>query len=383
MHFHYLECFFFDMIGYDLEQYIEHWAPKAISWQKDNVGLQAGNPESKVNNILLCLEVDGNVIDAAIKKKCNYIVSHHPLLFQPIRKLDLRNDRISKLLHKLLINNITLFSFHTNLDFTTEGVSFQLARKLGLKDIKFLVNQKDNLSKIVIFTPEKDVDAVSGAVFSAGGGIIGGYSNCSFRSTGEGTFKGASTTNPVIGKAEEFTETPEVKLEFIIDSWKVPEAIKKAVKVHSYEEPAYDIYPLQNENTRYGEGAIGLLEKPVKFSEYLDIVAEKLNIKNFKYCKGQGSTVYKVAVCGGAGSEFLKDAIRAKADSFITADIKYHTYEDAAGVINLIDAGHYETEVLVLTEVKKRIETLIKTRNEKIKVFKYNGSTNPVIFYNK
>lgn len=377
------ECFFFDMNGYVLENYLQNWAPKEISWPKDNVGLQVGNQESPVTNILLCLEVNKKVIDDAIKKKCSYIISHHPLLFQPLKRIDLHKDKNSQIIHHLLKNNITLISAHSNLDFTIDGVSFQLAKYLGLKNIKFLVNSKGNQDKIVVFTPKEVVPAVSEAVFNAGGGIIGEYTRCSYRTDGTCTFLGSDASDPVIGKAGVLTEAAEVKLEFIIDSWKTGKAISNMLKAHPYDEPAYDIYPLKNDNAKYGAGAIGELEKPLRIGEYLDFVCKRLNIKNLRYGIGNSKVIKKVAVCGGAGSELLWDAVKQKADSFITADVKYHTFQNAENVINIIDAGHYETEILVLDEIKKRLEKLIISSKEDIKIYKYKGTTNPIFFHNK
>jgi dinuclear metal center YbgI/SA1388 family protein len=371
------------MNGYVLEKFIQNWAPKEISWPKDNVGLQVGNPESRLTNILISLEINQKVIEDAIKKKCNYIITHHPLLFQPLKKIDLHKDKNSRIVHSLITNNITLISAHTNLDFTKDGVSFQLAKKLGLQKISFLVYAKENRNKLVIFTPKDSVKAVSEAVFNAGGGKIGENSNFSFMTEGTGTFLGSGTANRTSGKAGSFCQAEEVRLEFIIDEWNAGKAIAEMKKVHPYEEPAYDIYPLKNKNENYGAGAIGFLEKPLRFADFLDYTAEKLNIKNFRYCAGSKNTISKVALCGGAGSEMLWDAVKQNADSFITADVKYHTFQDAQNVINMIDAGHYETEVVVLDELKKRLEKFISENKEDHKVFRYKGTTNPIFFHNK
>jgi dinuclear metal center YbgI/SA1388 family protein len=371
------------MNGYDIEKFLDNWAPKEISWQKDNVGLQIGNPGNAVKNILLCLEVTQKVIDDAIKKKCNFIISHHPFLFQPIKKIDLHKDKNSQLIRQLLNADITLYSAHTNLDFTKDGVSFQLAKRLELLDIRFLLNSKDNQVKLVVFVPEDSISKVSEAVFSSGGGIIGEYSQCSFRTQGTGTFKGSKKSNPKVGKALNFTETGEVKLEFLIDSWNAGKAVKNMLSVHPYEEPAYDIYPLKNGSVNYGEGAIGRLAKPMRFNDYLSYVAEKLKIKNFRYNKGKSGLIQTVAVCGGSGGELIGQAIKQNADSFVTADLKYHAFGGAENIINLIDAGHYETEIIVLDELKKRLEKTITSYNPEIKVQKFNGTTNTIFFYNK
>ncbi len=360
---------------------IESWAPKEIAWQKDNVGLQIGDPDKRAKNILLCLEVDDNVIDEALKKKCNLIISHHPLLFSPIKKITPAHDFTSRIIQKLIKNDITLYSAHTNLDYTKDGVSFQLADKLELKNINFLVNLKSNQYKVTVFVPQEESELVADAMFKAGAGNIGEYSHCSFMTIGIGTFLGSANTIPHTGKKEKFEAFPEIKLEMIVDRWKLDSVLIAMKKVHPYEEPAFDIYPLDNPNLNYGIGAIGELEKEFDLKEFLSYISRKLDVKNFRYAGGTKNNIKKVAVCGGSGSEYLKDAIAQKCDAFITADIKYHTFLDAERDILLIDAGHYETEIFSLSEIKKRITSSLKQKSE-INVFMYSGSTNPVIFYN-
>ncbi len=366
----------------EIIKYFEEWAPKEIAWQKDNVGLQVGSLNNKLNNILLCLELHDQVIDDAIKKNCNLIISHHPLLFQPLKKIDLQNDKNSKLIEKLIKNNITLYSAHTNLDFTKEGVSFELAKKLKLNNIDFLVHQNSNQYKLSVFVPVDFVDKVANAIFENGGGRIGEYTNCSFRTKGNGTFKGSGNSNPYLGEKNKIELVEEIKLEVLVDSWKLKKILTAIFETHPYEEVAYDIYPLANSNKNYGAGTIGELDKPMHQKQFLDYVADNLKIKNFRYSKGNNK-IKKVALCGGAGSDLVKDALNSGADAFITADLKYHTFQDANEKILLIDAGHYETEIHSLDEVKRKLSHYTIGKNINTKIFKYEGSTNPIFFYNK
>jgi dinuclear metal center YbgI/SA1388 family protein len=374
-------AFFFDMKCSEIIKNLEDWIPKEIAWQKDNVGLQIGSPEREINNILLCLDLTSNVIDEAIKKSCNLIISHHPLFFHPLKRIDLQKDKNSKLVEKLIKNDINLYSEHTNLDFTRDGVSFELAKTLGLKNIEFLINLDSNQYKLVVFVPETHIDEVSNAVFKAGGGVIGEYSNCSFRTIGKGTFKGPASSNPSMGKKEIDETVKEYRLEVIIDSWKIEAVIQALKKVHPYEEPAFDTYPLKNKNVNYGSGAIGEFEDYLSLDEFLNHVSKKLNAKGLRYSKGKNNKIKKVALCGGAGGEFLPNAIKSGADAYVTADIRYHNFHDADGKILLIDAGHYETEIHSLNEVKKRLTDFLETKPG-VRIYKYSKSTNPILFYN-
>ncbi|MBA4406941.1 Nif3-like dinuclear metal center hexameric protein [bacterium] len=364
----------------ELTKYLEDWAPPGAAWEKDNVGLQIGSRGETIKNIMLCLELNAEVLREAIQRKCNFIFTHHPLIFKPIKRLDTQKDSNAKLIQTIIKNNITVYSAHTNLDFIKDGVSFELAKTLKLKNIRFLELEENNQFKVVVFVPKFSLEDVATAVFSAGGGKIAEYENCSFQSEGEGTFKGSEKSNPVIGKKNRYERVNEVRFEFLVDSWKLNSVIAALVKSHPYEEPAYDIYPLRNKNVNYGAGAIGDLEKEMSEKEFLILVSKALKTKAIKYCEGKKKSIRKVAVCGGSGSELIDAAIGSGADAFVTADLKYHAYQDAINKILMIDAGHYETEIVVLNSVQYKMKKFISA-DSKIKILKYTGSTSPVKFY--
>jgi len=370
------------MTGKEIIKYLEEWAPKGIAWDKDNVGLQVGNPEMKIKNILLSLDLKVEVIESAIKENCNLIITHHPILYYPLRNLDFSKNRIARLIEMLVNNSITLYSAHTNLDFTKHGVSYQLAEKLSLKNIRFLKNLSDNQIKLAVFVPVSHINKVAETIHQAGGGIIGEYSNCSFRTKGTGTFKGSSKSNPLIGNKGVVEFVEEVKLEVLVDEWKLNQVISAMKKAHPYEEVAYDIFPLKNENVNYGIGAIGELKDTMDTNDFLNFVSSKLKTSTLRYAKSNKKKIKSVAVCGGSCGDLVDEVIKQNADAFVTADLRYHTFQDAEGKILLIDAGHYETEKPVLDEIKSRLEKLL-IENKKIKVLKFKGSTNPIVFYNK
>jgi dinuclear metal center YbgI/SA1388 family protein len=370
------------MNGKEIIKYLEEWAPKGIAWDKDNVGLQIGDPEIEVKNILLSLDFTDEVIEEAKQNKCNFIITHHPLMYYPLKNLDFSRNKIARMIEKLIKNNISLYSAHTNLDFTKHGVSFQLAKRLDLKEIRFLKNLSNNQIKLAVFVPISHMNDVAEAIHQSGGGIIGEYSHCSFRTSGTGTFKGSQESNPSIGSKGKIEFVEEVKLEVLVDEWKLNHVIKAMKEAHPYEEVAYDIYTLKNENINYGMGAIGKLETDMGIREFLDFISSKLKINSFRFTMSSKKKIRSVAVCGGSCGELIDEAIRQNADAFITADLKYHSFQDAEDKILLIDAGHYETEIPVLDEVQKKLKMFLGN-NEKIKVLKFKGTTNPIVFYNK
>ncbi len=363
-------------------KFIEEWAPKGIAWHGDNIGLQVGDPKNKVTNILLALDFNEKVLREAIRKKSNFIITHHPFIFNPITNLNFNTNTKAKLIKELIQNDITLYSAHTNLDYTKDGVSFELAKRIGLQNIQFLEAQESNQYKLVVYVPEKNIQQVSDAIFNAGGGIIGEYSKCSVKNNVKGTFEGSALSNPTIGKPNNFETVNEIRLEVLVNSWKLNSILDAMKLVHPYEEPAYDIFMLKNRNINFGAGAIGELPKSMSVKEFLSYVKTLLKADGLKYTSGKNSKIKRVAVCGGTCSDKMNIAIASNADAFITADVKYHTFQDAENKITLIDAGHYETEVPVLNPLKQRLDKFIKNKKLAHKVFKYSGSTNPIKFYN-
>lgn len=374
--------FFLFMLIKEIVGFLNSWAPPGIAWERDNVGLQAGSLSSEVSGILLSLDCTLAVLQEAVKRKCNLVISHHPLLFNPVKKIDSDSDDTSKILTFSLKHDITLLAYHTNLDFTTGGVNHVLAARLGLQNLKFLQPSTAKQYKLVTFVPQENLSALQQALFNAGAGVIGDYSECSFTTEGTGTFFGSENTNPAAGKKGVRESVSEKRLEVLLNSSNLNRVTKALYTAHPYEEPAFDIYPLQNGPVDTGFGVIGSLPNPVIEDYFIEIVAEKIN-PFLSYTTGKNQPIKTVAVCGGSGSELLQSAIQQGADCFITADIRYHAYHDAAGKILLINAGHYETEAPILDEVQKRLQNFISQAAAHLPVMVCGVSTNPVKYYYK
>jgi dinuclear metal center YbgI/SA1388 family protein len=361
----------------DIMQVFEEWAPRWIAWEKDNVGLQVGDPLQTVTKILITLDVTKQTITEAIARKTDLIISHHPLLFRPQSSIT-RSDAVGELILQLAENKISLFSAHTNLDFTQDGVSFALAETLGLKNIRFLSPLKNSLSKIIVFIPETHVERVMHVMTQAGAGVIGKYSSCSFGTKGVGTYYGSPLSNPFRGKRQSLEFVEETRLELITPRARVTGVIAAMKSVHPYEEIACDIYNVENPNPNFGMGALGTLSKSQSLGTFLKIVKRTLGSGMLRYTGRTTDKVQNIAVCSGAGSELLSDAIAAKADVFITADVRYHAFHTAAGKIAIVDAGHWETEQIVLQPMATRIRSFAQKVNEPLTVLITKHITNPI-----
>ncbi len=361
----------------DIARIIEAWAPRAIAWEKDNVGLQIGDLDNRVRKILLALEISPEVIREAKQKTVDLIITHHPLIFRPIEFID-SSENVGRYVHELIQSSISVYSAHTNLDFTRGGVSFALAQKLRLRNVDFLTRRAREMKKLSVFVPSEHVEPVAEAMARAGAGVIGDYEMCSFRIEGTGTFRPRAGARPFLGTVGKFEKVNEVRLEMLVPSWRVPEVISAMTKTHPYDEVAYDLYPLDNTAADVGEGTIGDLATPTSLRLFLAKVRRSLGAKNLRYTGDLAGRIKRVAVCGGSGGSLLSAAINGGADAFVTADVKYHTFHDAREKISLIDAGHYETERPVLDVLVNRLNSALSEKGKRIKIMVTKTKTNPI-----
>lgn len=360
----------------DFQKEFENIAPPAIAWKGDNVGLQIGRGSDAITNILVSLDATMDVAIEAKKKKANLIVTHHPLLFHPLKNVT-PQSRVGALVLYLAEHKINLYAAHTNLDSVRWGVNFILAQALGLNNVSILSPLNESLTKIAVFVPHNHAEQVAAAMHNAGAGTFSKYDTCSFRTEGTGTFRGMNDAKPFVGKVGKVERAQEIRLEMLCETWKVDSVLAAMIKAHPYEEVAYDVYPLVNRNTEYGLGAIGSFNKPLSTNNFLKFVANKLNTGPLRFSQGPAS-IRRVAVCGGSGSKLINEAVDQGADAMVTADVKYHTFQEFEGKILLVDAGHYETEHHVLPVVENKIREILKKGKSSVKVFITEHTTNPV-----
>jgi dinuclear metal center YbgI/SA1388 family protein len=331
------------MIVKDITQLLEDYAPLAYQEDYDNAGLLVGNFNQKINKVLICLDCTEAAIDEAIKENCDLIIAHHPIIFKGIKKLNGKNY-VERVIIKAIENKIALYAIHTNLDNVINGVNGKICDKLSLINRKILSPKKQNLKKLVTFIPVNNAEDVKEAIFNAGAGNIGNYSNCSFNTLGNGTFKANKNTNPFVGEQDKLHTEEELKVEVIFDVAQQSKILNALLKSHPYEEVAFDIFPLENKNPQVGSGMFGELVDEMEEIEFLQNLKKVMNVSVIRHSNLLNKKIKKVAVCGGSGSFLLKDAIQAGADIFITSDFKYHEFFDADEKLLIADIGHYESE---------------------------------------
>jgi len=322
---------------------IENVAPLALQESYDNAGLLVGSAQMEVSGILLCIDVTEAVIDEAVRKNCNLIISHHPLIFSGLKRLVGQNET-QRCVAKAIKNDIAVYSAHTNIDNVLQGVNGKIAQKIGLINTRILQPKRDILLKLITFIPSEHAEKVRTALFEAGAGQIGNYDACSFNLEGFGTFRANEKANPFVGNRAEIHTEAETRIEIIFPEYLKNKVLTALLKTHPYEEPAFDFVPLKNDWKEVGAGVVGELQEAENEQDFLLRLKGVFSLEIIRHTSFLGKKIKRVAICGGAGSSFLNDAMRADADIFISGDFKYHEFFNAENQILIADIGHYESE---------------------------------------
>lgn len=327
----------------DITNCIEQIAPLSYAEDFDNVGLLVGDYNTTVNGVLVTLDTLENVVDEAIEKKCNLIVSFHPIIFSGLKKINGKNY-VERVIIKAIKNHIAIYAMHTALDNSIIGVNAKICEVLGVKNTKILIPQKNTIKKLTTYAPIQNAETVREALFNAGAGMIGNYTNCSFNTNGVGTYKGNEFSNPVIGKKGSLNTENETFISVIFEKHKEKNILKALFEAHIYEEVAYDIVAIENLNQEIGIGMIGELDDEVNEVTFLNFIKKTMNSGVIRHSKLLNKPIKKVAVLGGSGSFAIENALQAGADIYITSDIKYHEFFKAENKLLIADIGHYESE---------------------------------------
>jgi dinuclear metal center YbgI/SA1388 family protein len=360
----------------EIIHFFEELAPPQLQEPYDNAGLIVGTADAGIDSVLIALDVTEEVVEEAIVKKAQLIVAHHPIVFSGLKKITGENY-VERTIIKAIKNNIAIYAAHTNLDSVTGGVNSKICEKLGLQNCKILQPVKGQLKKLVTFIPAKHADKVREAVFTAGAGSIGNYDSCGYNLEGLGSFHGNKDTNPFVGEKGKIHFEKEIRFETIFPGYLQHKVISALLNSHPYEEVAYDIYPLENHFEKVGMGMTGVLPEEKTEHEFLRQLKETFKTGVIKHTRLKGNPVKKVAVCGGAGSFLLNNAIAAKADFFVSGDFKYHQFFDAENKIVIADIGHFESEQFT----KELFYELLTKKFPKFAVRLSEVGTNPVFYF--
>ncbi|MBW1296814.1 Nif3-like dinuclear metal center hexameric protein [Aquimarina litoralis] len=354
-------------------QHLENLAPTAYAEGFDNVGLLVGDKNTTVTGILVTLDTLEIIVDEAIEKNCNLIVSFHPIVFKGIKKFN-GSNYVERVVMKAIKHDIAIFAIHTALDNASNGVNNMICEQLELINRKILIPQSDTIKKLVTFAPKKEAASLRSKLFEAGAGTIGNYDNCSFSSDGIGTFRALEAANPSIGKKGETHTEKEIQIQVTYAKHNESKILKALFENHSYEEVAYEVTTLENRNQQIGMGMIGELPEELDEISFLKHLKTVFKTGCVRHSALLGKPIKKVAVLGGSGSFAIRNAQQAGADIFITADLKYHQFYEAENKLILADIGHYESEQytknLIVSYLRKKISNFAIILSDK--------NTNPI-----
>ena len=321
--------------------------------------MQVGDPAAELTGIMVALEASGDVIDAAVREGCNLLITHHPLIFKPLQSVTTATA-VGRSLHRAIRAGLSIVSIHTTLDMAGGGLNDLLASHLGLTDVTPLRSgPRQELIKLTLFVPETHLESVRAALFPLTESL-GAYRDCSFSAPGTGTFTPGETAQPYIGSRGTPEQVAEQRLELLLDRRNLDRAVSVLLKVHPYEEPAFDVYPLLNRGMTWGLGRLGTLAEPVSLAEFAGRIKGSLPAPGLRYTGEPAAVIRRVALCTGSGASLLRDAARCGADVLVTGDVKYHDARDAAELgVCLVDAGHFPTEVIMIDDVAVRVEAAL------------------------
>ncbi|PQV45667.1 dinuclear metal center YbgI/SA1388 family protein [Jejuia pallidilutea] len=364
------------MIVQDVINHLEALAPLSYAEDFDNVGLLVGDKTAKLTGVLVTLDTLETVIDEAISKKCNLIVSFHPIIFKGLKKLT-GKTYVERVVIKAIQHNIAIYSMHTALDNTFQGVNNMICNTLELENKQILIPQNGTIKKLTTYVPKNEADTLRTALFNAGAGHIGNYNNCSFNVEGHGTFKGNDASSPTIGNKGETHTEAETKITVTFAKHLEAKILRTLFNTHSYEEVAYEVITIENKNQHIGMGMVGELATPLSETQFLKYLKTKMKTECIRHSSFLNNPIKKVAVLGGSGSFAISAAKAAGADAFVTADLKYHDFFGAESTIFLTDIGHYESEQftknLLVEYLTKKITNfaiiLSKTNTNPVKYF--------------
>ncbi|MDG1172486.1 MAG: Nif3-like dinuclear metal center hexameric protein [Polaribacter sp.] len=363
------------MIIKDITDYLEELAPLKYAEDFDNVGLLIGKDNTPVTGVLVTLDTLEKTVEEAITKKCNLIVSFHPIIFGGIKKLN-GNSYVERVVLKAIQNDIAIYATHTALDNSKNGVSAKISEVLGLKNNKILLPKKGILKKLTTFIPVENAEKLRNALFNAGAGNIGNYDRCSFNIDGEGTYRGSQNSNPAIGKKGENHTENETQISVIYESKNEATILASLQKNHPYEEVSYDLLTIENVHQNIGMGMIGDLPTEMEENEFLMFLKKRMKTACIRHSNLINKKIKKVAVLGGSGSFAISDAIKAGADAYVSADFKYHEFFKAENKIILADIGHYESEQFT----KNLLVDYLTKKFSNFAIVLSEESTNPIYY---
>jgi dinuclear metal center YbgI/SA1388 family protein len=353
----------------DIIEILELYAPTWLAEEWDNVGLQIGDKSWPVQTIRIALDPTPDVVKDAIKNNVDLLITHHPLIFRPLKSINF-NKPLGSIIQMASHHRMAIFSAHTNLDNAMDGLNDVLARRIGLRNLKVLGHpKKDNIFKLVVYVPLAYEQNVMTSLFETKTGVIGSYSCCSFRSKGKGTYRPGPLSRPFAGEIGQISHVDEARIETVVRENDLMGVIDHLRKNHPYDTMAYDVYPLMPSENTQGSGRIGKLEKSINFKSFAKFIKKKLNLDYLKVAGNPDLIIKTVAVCSGSGSSFMNNFVASGAQVYISGDLGYNDARTVeAENLGLIDIGHFASEHLIVDVLVNRLDKILSEKGFDVKI---------------
>ncbi|KIA90402.1 Nif3-like dinuclear metal center hexameric protein [Kaistella jeonii] len=355
---------------------IEKRIPLKQAEDFDNIGLLCGNPDRELTGILICHDALENVVNEAIEKNSNLIITFHPIIFSGLKSLTGKNY-VERSVLKAIENKIAIYAIHTAFDNHYFGVNYGICEKLGLKNQQILMPKSNNLKSLEVYVPTEHSEKVKEALFAAGAGNIGFYDECSFTVSGNGTFRPNEGSNPFSGQQDIRENADEQMISVIFESYKQNQILAAMKASHPYEEVAYKILSLENDNQYAGLGRFGNLENEMTENDFLKLVKDKFNLKIIRHSNFNRKNIKRVGVLGGSGASGIKAAFSKNCDAYLTGDVKYHDFFQNEDKMMICDIGHFESEQFVTQQLFEVLSEIFP----KFAISKSLEKTNPVNYF--
>jgi dinuclear metal center YbgI/SA1388 family protein len=360
----------------DIIAHLESIAPALYQENYDNAGLLTGSPDWTCSGILISLDATEGVLEEAIAKKCNLVITHHPIIFGGLKKIT-GLDHVQKTIIRAIKQDLAIYAIHTNLDNVAQGVNGKIADLLGLINIQVMAPRAATIEKLFTFVPTSHAAMVLDSLFAVGAGQIGNYSEASFHAQGSGTYKAGPGAHPFLGSVGHRHTENEIKMEVIFPAHRRQQVVQALLRSHPYEEVAYDVVVLANTDPAIGSGLVGDLVDQIEERAFLGLLKAAFRVPVIRHSPLTGRAVKRVGLCGGAGSFLISNALAQKCDFFISADIKYHDFFNAEGRLVVADIGHFESEQFTV----ELIYEILREKFPTFAVLKSGTETNPVHYY--
>jgi dinuclear metal center YbgI/SA1388 family protein len=356
-------------------------APPRLAEEWDNPGLQFGDPDSPVSRVMVSLDPTPAVVRGACDAGAELLITHHPLLFRSVNKIDLRTP-LGRMIDVAARRRLAVFCAHTNLDAVSGGLNDLFAEKLGLRDIGVLCPSASGeaVFKLVVYVPKDHCRRVLDVFFECGQGVIGDYSCCTFRQAGTGTFRPGPASRPFIGGPGETVHADEYRIEATVASSAVKMLLSRIGEVHPYETMAWDLYPLRMESSNHGMGRIGMLPEPMDSAMLVCQVKAAMGIEMVRVAGANDRLMKKAVVCTGSGSGLLPDFFASGADVLITGDLRYHDARDLEMHDRVaVDVGHFPSEQIMMDLIQQKLSSKCREKNYDVIVDTWQKERDPFV----